>query len=243
MYTLTSDTAFVANKEYYKKNEDNKYILFTNYTIGDQITPNTIYEYTSGNYYIGDPISENTTYEKETNYEYNDPVDPNISLYELTGDYTIGDLCSTFALTLDTVVQENKEYYSKIEEGGKISYKNEQLVVGTSITPGVYYERDTNYYNEDEEKTKFTSETIGRYNEKGMRIRKVSDQLHEETNEEILYAGVDENNSTKSIVRTVNLKVKDYLYAAGDSNNNSHMRIEAFKKDNNTPTGWGMFYL
>ena len=69
-----------------------------------------------------------------------------------------------------------------------------------------------------------------------MRIRKVSNQYNEAANEEILYAGVDENDSNKSVVRTINLEAKEFLYAA-----NKHMRIEQFTVNNNP--GWGMFYL
>lgn len=238
-YSLTSDTTFVANKNYYIS-VDGSYVLYVSYTVGDTIPANTIYECT-GDYDIGEEILPNTVSELQINWVDGDEIPNDLILFEEIGDYVLGsDIPVTYQLTSDTQYQSEKEYYlrsgSGTEEDPYVYILTNQYTIGDSIPSDTVYERFTTIYVEDQELTRFISDTIGRYNEQGMRIRKVSNQYNEAANEEILYAGVDENDSNKSVVRTINLEAKEYLYAA-----NKHMRIEQFTVNNNP--GWGMFYL
>lgn len=238
-YNLTEDTTYSDIKTYYIKTND-VYSIYLDYTPGDPIPSNTIYECT-GDYSYGDPIIVGTVSEFIYNWNDGDPIPQELSLFKNDGDYFIGEsIPETFFLTPDTVYNGDKYYYTRTGSGtteDPYVYKEKtDFQPDAPIPSNTIYERSTTIYNESKEKTKFISNTIGRYNEKGMKIRRVSDQFDEDQNEEILYAGVDESNPDKSVVRTINLEAKEYLYAA-----NKHMRIEQFTVNNNP--GWGMFYL
>lgn len=66
-YGLTEDTNFQADKNYYILNENNEYVLYEDYTVGDTIPANTIYDLTGSkiqeldkNYSILDQKIDNT---------------------------------------------------------------------------------------------------------------------------------------------------------------------------------------
>ena len=195
IYTLSEDTTYLDEKEYYALNENNEYILLvegTDYNVGDTISGN-IYER-----HISDGLEDDVNNLKNENKEMDSMINNNYQeiLNKFSG-YTPTE--KTIEIEKN-VTQIQTDTYTKTEINTKLtdgSVKKVQTTSGTFDENGMHYE-------------KAGAKTNSTINEKGVSVETT------QNNDELLFAGYDEELK-ESIVRTENLTVRKYFVCGSNS--------------------------
>lgn len=210
IYTLSEDTTYLDEKEYYALNENNEYILLvegTDYNVGDTISGD-IYER-----HISDGLEDDVNNLKNENKEMDSMINNNYQeIKEKFDDYTLTSKTVELEKSVENI-QTNT--YTKTEVNTKLT---DGSVTKVQTTSGTFDENGMHY----EKSGAKTSSTI---NEKGVAVETT------QNNDELLFAGYDEELK-ESIVRTENLIVRKYFVCGSNS------RFEDYTdEDGNTGTG------
>lgn len=195
IYTLSEDTTYLDEKEYYALNENNEYILLvegTDYNVGDTISGD-IYER-----HISDGLEDDVNNLKNENKEMDSMINNNYQeILDKFGGYTPTE--KTIEIEKN-VTQIQTDTYTKTEVNTKLtdgSVTKVQTTSGTFGEDGMHYE-------------KTGAKTSSTINEKGVSVETT------QNNDELLFAGYDEKLK-ESIVRTENLTVRKYFVCGSAS--------------------------